>query len=178
MKPDWDELGEKYESSKKVLIGDVDCTADQNKKLCEDHGVTGYPTLKYYVPGGDRTGEKYEGDRDLDSLKKFIKTLGPPCGPLHLGKCTAEQKAQLEAYMAMPAHGLGQQLRAEQNALSEAEAAHAALLKALQQQYEESDTKIKALKEDKGPAIKLMKAALANLTAAPPADAPSTKNEL
>jgi len=45
MKPDWDTLGEKYEDSKKVLIGDVDCTGS-GKKTCERFGVEGYPTLK------------------------------------------------------------------------------------------------------------------------------------
>eukprot|EP00965_Chrysotila_dentata_P104963 3466756-Pleurochrysis_carterae.AAC.3 len=37
--------GEKYEDSKKVLIGDVDCTGS-GKELCDRFGVTGYPTLK------------------------------------------------------------------------------------------------------------------------------------
>ena len=41
MKPDWDDLGDKFDKSKKVLIGEVDCTADGNKELCEAQGVTG-----------------------------------------------------------------------------------------------------------------------------------------
>jgi len=45
MKPDWDALGDVYEDSKTVLIGDADCTA-AGKSLCEKHGVRGYPTLK------------------------------------------------------------------------------------------------------------------------------------
>ena len=99
MKPDWDDLGEKYENSKKVLIGDVDCTVEGNKKLCEDQGVTGYPTLKYYVPG-DKTGEVCEGDRSLAAMKTFVKTLGPPCSPSHWSKCNDEQKEQLKAALA------------------------------------------------------------------------------
>ena len=40
MKPDWDDLGETFENSKKVLIGDVDCTVEGNKQLCEEQGAT------------------------------------------------------------------------------------------------------------------------------------------
>jgi protein disulfide-isomerase A6 len=35
MKPAWDELAEIYSASSSVLIGDVDCTADESKDLCE-----------------------------------------------------------------------------------------------------------------------------------------------
>ena len=38
MKPDWDDLGEKFEKSKRVLIGDVDCTSS-GQELCEEIGV-------------------------------------------------------------------------------------------------------------------------------------------
>jgi thiol-disulfide isomerase/thioredoxin len=46
--PDWDSLAEQYSSSSSVLIGSVDCTAVEAKELCEDYGVQGYPTLKYF----------------------------------------------------------------------------------------------------------------------------------
>ena len=38
--------GDEYENSKKVLIGDVDCTVEANKQLCEDQAVEGYPTAR------------------------------------------------------------------------------------------------------------------------------------
>jgi len=163
MKPDWDELGEKYENSKKVLIGDVDCTVDDSKQLCEDQGVKGYPTLKYYVPG-DPTGSVYEGDRSLDELKKFVKTLGPPCGPKHMSKCNEEQKETVKAYLATPVDELATKLAETEKELAEAEAAHDELLKGLQEQFKASDEKVKALKAKSDPEIKLMRLVVANLT--------------
>ena len=175
MKPDWDELGEKFEKSKKVLIGDVDCTKDDNKDLCEKQGVKGYPTLKYYVPG-DRDGEIYEGGRTLDDFKKFVKTLGPPCGPTHLSKCTDEQKETLLRYLATPVEELQAQAAEAQKTLEDAKTAHDELLKSLQAQFEESSKKMQALDAEKGPPLKLMKAAIANLTA--PVEPANPKQEL
>lgn len=47
MKPAWDELGDQFINSKTILIGDVDCI--QEESLCQKHGVTGYPTIKYFT---------------------------------------------------------------------------------------------------------------------------------
>jgi protein disulfide-isomerase A6 len=44
--PDWDALADKYSDSSSVVIGSVDCTTDENKDLCGEYGVQGYPTLK------------------------------------------------------------------------------------------------------------------------------------
>ena len=177
MKPDWDDLGEKYENSKKVIIGDVDCTVEDNKKLCEDQGVKGYPTIKYYNPG-DRAGEVYEGERDLKSLKAFVKTLGPPCGPKHLSKCTDEQKAMLATYLATPVAELQAEADKLQEEMSGAQEKHDALLKELQAKYEESNKFIEAMKAERQPKIKMMKVALANLTAAVETAAEPAKEEL
>ena len=76
MKPDWDDLGEKYEGSKKVLIGDVDCTVDANKDLCQREGVTGYPTLKVYRPGS-KEGEAYDGGQGCSCARlRWRRTRG------------------------------------------------------------------------------------------------------
>ena len=53
----------------------VDCTAET--KLCKEHGVTGYPTLKSFKQGEEAL--RYKGKRDLESLKKYIaESLGAP----------------------------------------------------------------------------------------------------
>lgn len=159
MKPDWDELGEKYAKSKKVLIADVDCTADPNKELCEEQGVKGYPTLKYYTPG-DKIGTVYEGSRDLPDLKAFVKTLGPACGPNHQKRCDETQLAELEGYMAMATEDLQAKYDEATGELKTAEETHTELLKSLQAQYEASNKALEALKAEKSPSIKLMSATL------------------
>jgi len=71
MKAAWEELGDDYSSSSSVLIGDADCTVET--ELCGDHGVKGYPTIKYYPAGEGKEGKSYSGGRDKDSLKKFVQ---------------------------------------------------------------------------------------------------------
>jgi len=90
MKPAWDSLGSAYESSGSVLIGDADCTQEQD--LCQKHGVSGYPTIKYYKDG-DKKGQDYQGGRDEASLKKFVSdTLEVKCDVADPKDCTDKEK--------------------------------------------------------------------------------------
>ena len=158
MKPDWDSLAETYAGSSSVVIADVDCTTDGGKEACSRFEVRGYPTIKYFTAETGKTGADYQGGRDLDALKKFVKTLGPSCSPKHLKKCSEEQKATLEGYMALAPDALGAQIDEAEGRISEASATHDALLKELQARFEESDKALKALKEELEPPLKLMKA--------------------
>merc|ERR1719424_2790660 len=135
MKPDWDKLADELADSSKVLIADVDCTAD-GKPLCDAKGVKGFPTIKYFSPP-DEEGEDYKGGRDFDSLKKFALELGPGCSVDAPENCSDELK----------------------KTLSDAESTHEALLKELQATYKESMDKLEKLKEESAPKIKLLKAA-------------------
>lgn len=77
MKQAWEDLGTEYEASASVLIGDVDCTV--HSSVCSKHGVSGYPTIKYYKDG-DKEGASYSGGRTLDALKSFTAdTLEVKC---------------------------------------------------------------------------------------------------
>jgi len=57
-------------------VAKVDCTTET--ALCSEQDVTGYPTLKFFQKGQKaEEAEKYRGQRDLNSLNKFIgKKLG------------------------------------------------------------------------------------------------------
>merc|ERR1712183_1200599 len=123
-------LGSEFADSKKVIIGDVDCTA-AGKPLCDKYGVRGYPTIKYFNPP-DEEGEDYKGGRSL---------------------------AELQTYIDMPAEERAKMLEETKSELSAAEAKHEALLKELQATYKESMDSLEKLKEASAPKIKLLKAA-------------------
>eukprot|EP00927_Polykrikos_kofoidii_P035563 TRINITY_DN3011_c0_g1_i1.p1 TRINITY_DN3011_c0_g1~~TRINITY_DN3011_c0_g1_i1.p1 ORF type:complete len:256 (+),score=52.24 TRINITY_DN3011_c0_g1_i1:88-768(+) len=96
MKPDWDKLGEKMNYKTNAHIVDVDCTADDGKKLCTDHGASGYPTLKYFKKGGDPKGDSYDGGRTYNDFKKFAtRSSKKPCDPESLENCGKKDKTYL-----------------------------------------------------------------------------------
>jgi hypothetical protein len=106
MKPDWDKLMDDYAGSMHAGIYDVDCTAG-GKDLCEEVGVSGYPTIKYGDPSDKKDLKAYEGGRDLESLKKFAEeNLAPLCGPASMDACTDEEKTMLEGFLKRPAADL------------------------------------------------------------------------
>lgn len=141
LKPAWDKLGDEYDGSSTVLIGDVDCTVHQN--LCQKYGVQGYPTLKYFT--ANPMGDAYNGGRDYEELSKFAKeSLGPSCGVEHMDLCDAEQKKSLETKMALSDSELDKLIEDSDAKLKQADEDLEALLKGLQQQYEDG----KKAKED------------------------------
>ena len=133
MAPTWEELGDAYENSKKVVIADVDCTADGNDALCQKYGVTGYPTLKYFTPP-DTEGEVYEGGRELKDLKKFVKTLKPGCTAATWEDLKVHRGAEggIQPYIDMGAEALQTKLTEEQAKIADVTAEHEALQQSLQ----------------------------------------------
>jgi len=93
MKPDWDKLGQAYADSDSVMIVDVDCTSG-GESICQQQGVKGYPTIKYYM-AGKKSGQDYQGGRDLAALKSFVgsKLDKPVCNAVTKKGC---QKAEIE----------------------------------------------------------------------------------
>ena len=91
--PAWNELGDAYAGSSSVLIGDVDCTVEED--LCSRYEVRGYPTLKYFTAETGAEGAPYESARDLDSLKDFVsETLEIKCQVDDAeGTCTEKEAA-------------------------------------------------------------------------------------
>jgi hypothetical protein len=90
MKPDWDKLADEFKDSPNVAIRDVDCTA-AGKDVCSKVGVSGYPTIKYYLADEPKPKDYSEG-RDYKSLKKFVeKTFKAGCKVDTKEGCTKPQ---------------------------------------------------------------------------------------
>jgi len=101
MKPTWDALGSEYAHSSSVVIGDADCTVE--KDLCSTHGVSGYPTIKYYTGETGRDGAAYNGGRDESALKAFVEdTLAKACDVQDEATCDERENKYINKMKAAP----------------------------------------------------------------------------
>mmetsp|Transcript_1030 Transcript_1030/g.1469 ORF Transcript_1030/g.1469 Transcript_1030/m.1469 type:complete len:228 (+) Transcript_1030:62-745(+) len=137
LKPAWDKLGDEFKGSKTILIGDVDCTKDDNKDLCQKYGVSGYPTLKYFTGATSAQGDAYNGGRDFDALSAWAKeNLGPSCGAENIDLCDAEQKKSIEEKQALSPVDLDKEIDTLEAELKASDEELEELLKSLQANYE------------------------------------------
>eukprot|EP00657_Telonema_sp_P-1_P010641 TRINITY_DN515_c0_g1_i3.p1 TRINITY_DN515_c0_g1~~TRINITY_DN515_c0_g1_i3.p1 ORF type:complete len:148 (+),score=56.40 TRINITY_DN515_c0_g1_i3:395-838(+) len=97
MKPAWDRLMADYSDSASSVVGDVDCTVEED--LCSKHNVEGYPTIKH---GDPSALEDYTGGREYEDLADFAKgNLGPTCGLKSLDQCSDQEKKDIEQAQAL-----------------------------------------------------------------------------
>jgi len=159
MKPAWDSVAQTIaQTSDKVLIADVDCTA-AGEPLCSRFGVEGFPTIKYFNPP-DEEGEDYDGGRDEAALLEFAKTkLGPGCSTSQPQYCSEEEKAELDAVSKMSEDDRTAELASIAKELKDKEEAHDELLKSLQAQYDASNEALEETKKMLKPRMKLLKKA-------------------
>merc|ERR1712139_237002 len=159
-KPAWDKLIKKYSGHATALVADVDCTSE-GKPLCEEHGVQGFPTIKW---GDPSALEDYEGGRDFNDLKTFAEeNLKPLCSPNNLELCDADKKKQIEGYMKMDASALEAEIEKKEAEAKEAEETFDAEVQKLQEKYEQQEKDKKEKQESvKASGLSLMKAVKAS----------------
>lgn len=160
MKPAWNQLGDEFESSKTVLIGDVDCTV--HKKVCGKMGVQGYPTIKYFTGATAADGDKYEGGRDFSALQKFAQeNLGPSCGADNEDLCNDDQLKLLKEAQALSADDLTAAIETKNAEIAQLEDDFKAGVEKLQAQYQQlMDDKDSAIAA-KSPTLKMYRSVLA-----------------
>ncbi|XP_061456377.1 protein disulfide-isomerase-like protein of the testis isoform X2 [Rhineura floridana] len=67
--PVWDELGKLYESSKNVVIGKIDYTANDILLV----NLERYPFFRYFPAGSETEVVPYKGEHTLDAFAKFLE---------------------------------------------------------------------------------------------------------
>jgi len=77
--PIYTELAAKLAHVENLVIAKMDATANEHSSL----NVKGFPTINFYKPGSKSTPETYGGERDLESLLKYLEE--------QLGKKLVEQ---------------------------------------------------------------------------------------
>merc|ERR1719386_589957 len=137
MKPAWDKIMKNWNKGDRLktsLIGDVDCTADNAKSLCEQMGVRGYPTIKW----GDASAlEDYKGGRDYAALLKFAEeNLKPMCSPSNIDLCDEDKKKEIAELQALPLEDLEAKVEAKKKEIKEIESTFEAEVKKLQETYQ------------------------------------------
>jgi len=159
MKPDWDKLMAEFKGSKTALVADVDCTAG-GKDLCSEHGIRGYPSIKY---GDPADLQDYKGGRTFKDLQKFAsENLGPSCSPGNLDLCDAEKKAKIEEFMKMSDADLKAKIKEQDQAMEKLESDFKTFVDGLQKSYTEANEKKEQdVKDIKDSGLGIMKSVLA-----------------
>jgi len=148
MKPDWDRLMEEFKGSETALIADVDCTA-AGEELCSMAGVEGYPTLKY---GDPDNLQEYEGGHEYDDLLEFAhENLGPVCAVTSIENCDEDQKAKIDAFLALGLDKLEEKMKEIKDGVKVLEVNFNKKLEKLHARYEKlGEDMEKTVKELKG----------------------------
>ncbi|BEJ18164.1 hypothetical protein CspHIS471_0704410 [Cutaneotrichosporon sp. HIS471] len=55
----------------------VDCDASQNKALCAEYGIQGFPTIKAFPKAGKGAARDYNGERKKGAFVDYAKTMVP-----------------------------------------------------------------------------------------------------
>jgi protein disulfide-isomerase A6 len=68
LQPEWEAAATKLKNM--VTLGKVNC--DEEQSVCQQFGVRGYPTIKYFTPGTTAPGQaqEYQGGRDESGIVK------------------------------------------------------------------------------------------------------------
>ena len=67
--PDYIEIAKKLKNNKKLLIAEIDATANE----IETVRISGFPTLKLWPAGDKSKAVDYRGNRTIADMEKFLK---------------------------------------------------------------------------------------------------------
>ncbi|CAO2835955.1 unnamed protein product [Amaranthus hypochondriacus] len=100
------------EADGRVVLGNVDCTVQVD--LCRRHHIQGYPSIRVFRKGSDvkddhghHEHESYYGDRDTDSLVKFIESLVSPIALENKALALEDKSGNKTEHIKRPAPSAG-----------------------------------------------------------------------
>eukprot|EP01138_Halocafeteria_seosinensis_P006675 gb/GECG01006823.1/.p1 GENE.gb/GECG01006823.1/~~gb/GECG01006823.1/.p1 ORF type:complete len:367 (+),score=70.44 gb/GECG01006823.1/:1-1101(+) len=70
LKPIYQQLAEVFEGDEDVVIGAVDATKQDDLK--SQYGISGFPSIKFFPKGDDKTAQDYTGGRTLADLVEYV----------------------------------------------------------------------------------------------------------
>jgi len=146
MKPAWDQLANAYKNADTVSILDVDCTAS-GQALCQQVGVQGYPTIKYWL-AGSKVAKDYQGGRDFNALKGFTEsTFKAQCDPMTMKGCNDQEKRFIEKNKDLPEADIAKEKATKQEELKTLQKARTEAQKELRDKEKTWKSKETALKK-------------------------------
>jgi FtsZ-binding cell division protein ZapB len=162
---------EEFSNSSTQLVADVDCTNNENDKLCNANGVQGFPTLKW---GDPEDLQEYQGPRSFDALKEFAEAnLKPMCSVKNIDLCDDENQELIKKYQDMSVEDLEKAVEEKMVQIDEAEKTFEMEVEKLQQKYESLEKeRSEAVAAVKNSGLGLMNSVLKSKAA------PETKDEL
>ncbi|KAF2673817.1 disulfide isomerase [Microthyrium microscopicum] len=85
--PTWEQLAIDFANEPSVVIAKVDAESPDSKKIAEEQGITGFPTLKWFA-AGKTNPSPYNGGRSESDLIEFVNkeagTFRAPGGGLNI----------------------------------------------------------------------------------------------
>ena len=98
---EWARVGKSFKASKRVLIGDLDCSSHEGFGLCQ-HANKDEPTLMFWQPMEKRANIYGGEEKDFATLRSFaLEHLGPPCSPKYRWRCDSAELSALEQLLEL-----------------------------------------------------------------------------
>jgi len=115
--PEYEKVAATFKNEPECVVANVD--ADHYKEISRKHGVSGYPTLKFFSKTNKGGDEKYEGQREAQD---FVTFLNEKCGTFRkLGGSLNEKAGKVDALDEIAAKFVGSNKQEKESLLKKAE---------------------------------------------------------
>jgi protein disulfide-isomerase-like protein len=157
--PNWEKMASEWTESSQGLVGQVDCTTDED--LCKVFDIKGLPTLLYGDPS--KFGvylETYQDEKTYEALSQFAnETLAKPmCSPANLAQCNADMRMQIESVLKLSKKELEAKIQEKEQAIEDQHKEFQKEYKVMQTKYDKLATQTQTTKARIKDTIRMLKA--------------------